>query len=139
MNRGFTLIEVLVALVICMIIFTAAARLSLVSLRSGSYSENLTLASVFGHTKLASLVNLPATSAELEVKWHQDPANPISQGGMKFYRYWQVEDVEIGKKIVLYMAWDGSYRGRASGFGSEDELKGSGCSKVWFSDVLVPD
>ena len=41
-GRGFALIEVLVALLICMIVFTAAARLSLFTMRSGSASDALT-------------------------------------------------------------------------------------------------
>jgi len=139
MNRGFTLIEVLVSLVIYMIVFTAASRLSLFSIRSGSYAETLTFASVFGHTKLASLVNLPITAPDLEKKWHQDPANPISQGGTRFYRFWQVEDVEIGRKVVLYIAWNDGIRDGAADFSSENDLKGSRCAKISFCDVLIGD
>jgi prepilin-type N-terminal cleavage/methylation domain-containing protein len=139
MNRGFTLIEVLVALILCMIIFLGAMRLSIFTIRSGSYAEALTFASVYGHTKLASLVNEPYTAADLQPRWHQDPANPTSHDGFIFYRFWKVDEVETGKKVVLYIAWDSSAGERAADFGSEDDLKGSRCSKISFSDMLFKD
>jgi prepilin-type N-terminal cleavage/methylation domain-containing protein len=139
MNRGFTLIEVLVALLLCMVIFSSSARLSQVSIRTGSHAEAFTCASVFGHTKIASLANLPPESADLVTGWHQDPVNPIMKKGIRYFRFWRVDDVETGKKVVLYIAWDDSIRGRAADYGSEGELKGSRCSKMSFSDLVARD
>lgn len=139
MSRGFTLIEVLAALVICMIVFTAAARLSLFSIRSAGSSETRTFASICGHTKLASLVNMPPEAPELETCWHRDPDNPVVQGGREFYRFWQVADIETGRKVVLYVAWNDGARDGAEDISSEEDLKASGCPTVSYSDIVAGD
>jgi hypothetical protein len=114
-------------------------RLSIVSLRSEASSEALTFASVAGHTKLSSLMAQPATSPDLAGQWHQDAENPITHEGVRFYRFWQVDETDIGLRVVLFVAWDREGRERAGNFGSLDELQKSRCSRISFNDVLVND
>jgi hypothetical protein len=139
MDRGASLVEVIVAICICMVVFAAAARLSIFSARSGSFAEAITYASVYGHTKLSSLLNLPEGDDELRLSWHHDPENPIRRGGMRFFRFWKVDDGGSGRKVVLYVVWDNGSLGRATDFGSEQELMGSRCFRVRFSDVIVSE
>jgi hypothetical protein len=139
MNRGASLIEVLVALCICMFVFSAALRLSVFTVRSESCSESLTYASIFGHTKLSSLTSLPMTSHDLELRWHRDPENPIRKGGISFYRFWKVDETDLGRRVVLYMAWDDSFRARAADFITEGELAASRCPRISFIDVILRD
>ena len=139
MKRGIALIEVLVALFLCMILFAAAARLSLTAIRGGADAEARTYASVMGHSKLSSLLNLPYTAAELEPRWHADPGNPLRGGRIPFYRFWQVDGVEGGKRVVLFVAWDSGSRTGAEDLGSLADAETSGCPKVSFRGILLLD
>lgn len=139
MKRGIALIEVLVALFVCMIVFAAAARLTLTAIRSTADASARTYATVLGHTKLFSLLNLPGTEADLALRWHADPGNPLMGGGMPFYRFWQVDGVEGGIRVVLFVAWDWGGRTGAADLGSPADAQASGCPKVSFRGVLLQD
>lgn len=139
MKRGFSLIEVLVALVVTMAIFMAAMKVSILSTRTNRYSESITYASALGHTKLASLRNLPPDSSDLELQWHKDPDNPILCDSMRFYRFWQVNDLPMGKEVTLYVTWDDHFRGKARNFGSLTGLQESTCPRISFMDVVLKE
>lgn len=138
MNRGSSLVEVLVALTVAMVVFVAATKLAVLSVRSNAYAESLTYASVLGHTKLTSLEHLPLDSPDLEDQWHQDSANPFVWGGRQFYRFWQVDAALVGKQVVVHVAWNDSDRPGAGGIGSLESLMQSRCPSVAFS-AMVPD
>jgi len=139
MRKGFSLIEVLVALVVTMAIFMVAMRVSILSVQTDRSSESITYASALGHTKLVSLKNLPADSSALDLEWHRDQDNPILCGNVRFYRFWQVSDVPLGREIALYVAWDDHLREKAQNFGSLTSLEESRCSRISFSDVLFEE
>ena len=102
MSRGFSLLEVLVTLLVIMLLFTAAARISILATRSGSYAQAHTCAAVLGHTALVRLAVLDYDSPDLRAGWHRDPANPIEYGGRGgYYRFWQIDESPKGKQVVL--------------------------------------
>lgn len=136
MNRGFSLLEVLVALLVIMLLFTAGAKISILSTRSGSYARDHTLAAVLGHAGLVRLAGLDHGSPELRAGWHRDPANPIEYNGRGgYYRFWQIDESPMGKQVVLFVVWNEGVR-KASDFGSLVSLKESGCPQVSFSEII---
>jgi len=136
MNRGFSLLEVMITLVVIMLVFVATARISVVTAQSGRYSEALTAASVLGHTTLVRLKGLPCDSSDLESGWHQDPENPIEYGPGQYYRFWQVSAAAEGIRSDVHVAWDEGMRQEARNFGSFVELEQSGCPHISFSGII---
>lgn len=136
MNRGFSLVEVLTALMVTMAVFVTAAKLTILSVRSNAYSESLTYASVLGHTRLVSLKSLAADSPDLKAQRHEDAANPSTLGNRQFYCFWQVDKVSLGKRIVLHVAWDDGERPGARSLGSLESLEQSGCPYITFTTVI---
>jgi Tfp pilus assembly protein PilV len=137
--RGFALIEVMISLFIIMVFFVGISKISVLSTRSCAYSENLTYASVLGHSKLLALKQLPLDSSELSSNWHQDPENPIISNNKNYYRFWMVNTVSLGKEIRMFVAWDDTHREKASDFGSFEGLQSSTCPCVDFSDVFLQE
>jgi prepilin-type N-terminal cleavage/methylation domain-containing protein len=139
MRKGFSLIEVLVALFITMIIFMSVIKISVLSLRSNSYSESITYASILGHMKLGSLKHQSFDSAELKPQWHRDSLNPISYETKQFYRFWSVYDVSAGKKVILYTAWVDGERGINGGAVTMEDIQNGHCPNISFSDIFIKD
>jgi type IV pilus assembly protein PilV len=65
-NKGFTLIEVLVGLIILAVGLLALAALQITSTRGSSFSNNLMQASYVAQDRLESLKNLPLTSPQFQ-------------------------------------------------------------------------
>jgi prepilin-type N-terminal cleavage/methylation domain-containing protein len=135
MSRGFSLLEVLVALLVTMLLFTAAAKISILATRSGRYAQDHTCAAVLGHTALVRLTGLDYGSPDLQEGWHRDTANPIEYGQGGYYRFWQIDESAKGKQVFLSVAWDEGMR-KAGDFGSQISLKESGCPLVTFSEII---
>jgi prepilin-type N-terminal cleavage/methylation domain-containing protein len=93
MRKGFSLIEVMIALCILMICISAFARMQLVCIHARGYGERLTRATVLGNAMLSSLRNEHFTIQDLHAGWHPDQKNPIKEGNIDFYRFWSVMDV----------------------------------------------
>jgi type IV pilus modification protein PilV len=99
-NKGFTLIEVLVGLVILAIGLLAIASMQVTSVRGNFFSNYLTHASYAGQDRMEFLDNLSYTSAELSAGDHNDPSTTIS--GIVFNRSYSVADDPNGYKIINY-------------------------------------
>lgn len=136
MNKGYSLIEVMVSLLILMVVFVAVSKVVVLGIRSNGYSEALTVASVLGHTKLIALNNLPSLSPNLDLKWHEDPDNPIKLDNTLYYRFWEVNENSLGKQVYLYVVWDDHRRSFPGKFNSLAEIKSSGFPVVVFSDLF---
>lgn len=140
MNRGFSLVEVLVALCILMASTVAIMRMHMASIRAQSYAEGLTRAAGLASAKLTDLGGLPYDSADLGQAWHQDPDNPVRDSGRAFYRFWSVRDGDAGKEVVMYVTWSGKATHRARNYASQEELQSSPCPRVVLREFLcVPD
>ena len=137
--RGFTLIEILVALCMIMVFFVGISKISVLTNRSSRYSEDLTYAAALGHAKLLGLKALPISSPSMSLDWHQDSENPLTCQNKEFYRFWLVSEVSLGKEVRMYVAWNDKAKDSVYNFGSFEDLTSSQCSKIDFADVFLQE
>ena len=71
-KKGFTLIEMLVALVLLAIGLLAIAGMQLNSVKGNFFSSNLTQASVMGQDRLEALRQLDINHADLDIGFHNE-------------------------------------------------------------------
>ncbi len=139
MKKGFSLIEVLVALFIIMVMFVGVIKISILSLRANAYAEAVTYASVLGHTKLYSLKSQGFDSEGLTLEWHMDPMNPIFCNNIKFYRFWQVDKVPAGKRVEMYTAWIDPLRGDQKMLMSESNVRSGLYPRISLIDIFLEE
>ena len=72
-QKGFTLIEVLIGLIILAIGILAVAGMQITSIRGTSFSNSLTQASVIAQDRLEFLKSLPLNDARLDTGTYNDP------------------------------------------------------------------
>lgn len=72
-DKGFTLIEVLIGLIILAIGILAIAGMQITSIRGTSFSNNLSQASVLAQNRLEFLKGLPLADARLNDGTYPDP------------------------------------------------------------------
>lgn len=72
-EKGFTLTEVLIGLIILAIGILAIAGMQITSIRGSSFSNNLTQASVIAQDRLEFFKGLPLNDAELDTGTYPDP------------------------------------------------------------------
>lgn len=137
MKNGFSLIEVLVALLIIVIMFMGIMKISILSLRANAYSEALTHASVLGHTKLVHLKGQGIECRELRPEWHQDPLNPIISNSIRFYRFWQVHEMAAGKRVEMYTAWVDPVRREQGAPVSAADMRSGNWPHIVMTDIFL--
>lgn len=136
-RKGFSLVEVMVALCLLMVSALAFFRMHVVCIQARAYGENLTRASVLGSSCMAHLGSLPSSAPELTPQWHQDPGNPIMDSGVPFYRFWIIRETPRGRDATVYVAWTDRPRGRAADFVSEEQVASASCPKISFRELLL--
>jgi prepilin-type N-terminal cleavage/methylation domain-containing protein len=135
MRKGFTLIEVMIAMCLLMICIVAFARMQLVCIHAKGYGEHITRATVLGSTGLSALRNGQITMPDLQAGWHPDQKNPIKEGNVDFYRFWSVLDVAEGKEVAMYIAWGD--KSKVWNFGSLNELNSSRCPLINLHELFI--
>ncbi len=90
-RNGFTLIEVMIAILILAIGMMAMALLQITAIRGGSFSNQITQASIFGQDKIEELKNKSYTDTDLSNGTHVDNSPP-SANGVVFTRSWTVTE-----------------------------------------------
>jgi len=135
-KSGFGIIEVMIALAMLMVCALAAFRTIQVCMHAAHYSETMSRAAVLCRTQAASLWAEPQASPALSPGWHKDPANPIIEGGMTFYRFWSVQEAELGLRTRVYVAWSEKGRAASCEFDSEEEAEASVQPKVTMSGLI---
>jgi type II secretory pathway pseudopilin PulG len=140
MRKGFSLIEVLVAIALVFFITCGTIRFLMASNKTGIDSNLGTYASVAAHTKLVSLKRVSLTDPDITIGWHEDKDNPFVQCNINYYRYWRVVLNKDGSRSInVYVTWNNI--GSNGSFLSEADLKGFCTSKVEFKgtrDVYMP-
>ncbi len=74
-EKGFSLIEVLIGLIILAIGILAVAGMQITSIVGTSFSNNLTQASVIAQDRLEFLKGMPLNDARLDTGTYPDPPN----------------------------------------------------------------
>lgn len=104
-NRGISLVEIMIAILIFGVGITAAMRTLPVSNRATTRARNLSLATNLAQQKIEELMNLPMSAADLAGGAHSDPENPVDR---IFTRTWVVADnspIADMKRIDVRVVW----------------------------------
>ncbi len=95
-GNGFSLIEVLIALVILAVGLLAFERMQIGSIRGNAFSQKVTQATVLAQDKLEGLRRLPFADSNLSSGRHDEGV--VSDPG--FSRAYDVEDISTTLKAV---------------------------------------
>ena len=102
---GFSLIEVLIAVVFLAIGVLAMAGLQVTSVRGNYFSNNLMQATYVAQDRLEFLKNLPFNSSQLNANNYNDGNTTVS--GIVFNRsYTVVDNVNGYKRITYVVTWN---------------------------------
>jgi len=99
-SKGFTLIEVLIALVILSVSLLALASLTVVTTKNNSFGSHMTEAATFAQDKLEEL---------RAIRWNQvGSSNDKKTGstGIAYSRNWNVNQSGSLKTITISVNWD---------------------------------
>jgi type IV pilus assembly protein PilV len=114
-NEGFTLLEVMIALVILSVGLLGLAALQLVAVKSNSFSSEMTYATMIAQQQIESLKSLPFTDGNLTPGSHTPPTPPNSKG-VQYIITWTVTDNAPAtnmKTIALTVTWQSLRQGKA--------------------------
>ena len=95
-RNGFSLIEVLIALVMLAVGLLAIGGMQIVSIKGNSFSQKMTQATVLTQDKLEELKKLPFADSNLSSGRHDEGV----LGGSGFSRSYDVESVSATLKAV---------------------------------------
>ncbi len=102
-NKGFSLLEVLIGLVVLAIGILAIAGMQIVAIRGNYFSGSLTQATILAQDKMEELRN---TSYDNVVSGNDTKTIPPSGGGTTFTRRWTVVNTTSTlKTITVNVTW----------------------------------
>ena len=107
-QEGFTLLEVMIAVLIMSIGLLGLTGLQIVATKTNSFSNQMTVGITLGQDKLEELRNLAYDDAQLTAGTHPDSGNPIKGvGDMGFNRSWSVVEDAVNtlKTITVTVQW----------------------------------
>jgi prepilin-type N-terminal cleavage/methylation domain-containing protein len=121
-SEGFTLLEVLIAVVILAIGLLAIAQMQIISIRFNAQGRDMTEATTLAMDTLEHLKSLPFENADLTDSDagnngdltdtvsidHADPNNPVDPQGIaggRYTRIWNVADGADTKSVVVVVTW----------------------------------
>jgi type IV pilus assembly protein PilV len=104
--KGFSLLEVLVALIFLAVGLLALAGLHITSLRGNTFSHHLSLATVVAQDRLEFLKNLPLSSNRLLQGRYDDQQFTPPGSGMSFERTYDVTEANSMKTIQYTVRWN---------------------------------
>jgi len=102
--KGFSLLEVLIALVFLAVGLLALAMLQVTSLRGNTFSQHLTRATLMAQDRLEFLKNLPLNSNRLLRNQYDDQRVTLS--GISFERTYSVTEEDNIKTIQYTVSWN---------------------------------
>lgn len=114
--KGFSLLEVLVALVFLAVGLLALAGLHVASLRGNTFSQHLTRATLMAQDRLEFLKNLPLNSDPLSGGPHVEQQFTPPGSGMSFDRAYSVAEANSVKTIQYTVRWNDGKRDHSVSF-----------------------
>lgn len=122
-QSGFTLIEVMIALVILAAGLLALATMQIVSIRSNAFSSEMTYSTMLAQQQLENLRNLPYDNTNLDSGTHGLPPI-IGDKGASYTVAWTVDtSVADMKTITLDVTWESQRLGEANQAAEDLEVK----------------
>jgi type IV pilus assembly protein PilV len=112
-TRGFTLIEILIAVAIFSIGVLAVAKMQLWNVKNNTTGNLTTMATLLGRAKIEELKGHDITDTELNTGDYEDSDNPIDADGNPggiFTRRWTVTNPLAGnntRQIEVQVSWNG--------------------------------
>ena len=112
-TRGFTLIEILIAIAIFSIGVLAVAKMQLWNAKNNTTGNLTTMATLLGRAKIEELKGHDITDTELTTGTYVDSDNPIDADGNPggiFTRQWTVTNPLGGnntRQIEVQVSWNG--------------------------------
>jgi type IV pilus assembly protein PilV len=116
-SQGFTLIEVMIAMVILAVGLLSLMTMQIVSIRANAFSSEMTYASMLAQSRLEQIRNMSYTSINPGTVTDTVPAS-ASTKGMAYAVETKVEDnlpATDMKTITLTINWTGTPAGSAGG------------------------
>jgi prepilin-type N-terminal cleavage/methylation domain-containing protein len=109
-NRGFSLIEVLVAIAIFAVGVLAVAKMQYWNTRNNTTGNITTQATMLARQKIEELKSLDFGEADMALGNHPDPNNPIDENGNSggiYTRQWDVTNPLGGstRQIQVTVSW----------------------------------
>jgi prepilin-type N-terminal cleavage/methylation domain-containing protein len=102
-QRGFTLIEILIALVIKVLGLSAIAAMFVANAQGTSYARHATEASVLGEDQLELMLTTPSANLASGFDQVDEHGLPVASGG--YTRVWSVAwDVDLAR-IAVTVTW----------------------------------
>ena len=101
-KKGFSLIEVLVALVILSIAILATAGLMVTTTKNNSFGKNMTEAATLAQDKMEELLVTPWGN----ISNNNDVVQVQGSAGIPFTRNWNVADAGSLKTITVTVNWN---------------------------------
>ena len=95
-QKGFSLIELLITLVIMAVGLLAMAEMQIISIRGNSFNNSLATATAHGQNKLEELTKLPYIDSALTSGDH----NEVPSAGSLFSRVYSIDDLSSTMKLI---------------------------------------
>jgi type IV pilus assembly protein PilV len=104
-QKGFSLIELLIALAILALSMLAAASMQFGSIRNNTSGNMVTQANMLAKFKMEELKNTPDLSTL--APWGEEPGiNAEGQAGGPYKRSWEVENLgDTARRITVTVEW----------------------------------
>ncbi|OGP81487.1 MAG: type IV pilus modification protein PilV [Deltaproteobacteria bacterium RBG_16_54_11] len=117
-SEGFTLLEVMIALVILSVGLLGLGALQLVAIKTNAFSSEMTYATMIAQQQAEILKSLPFTDANLTAATEANPHTGVGSGkGVQYAISWTVTDNSPAtdmKIINISVQWQSLRQGQAS-------------------------
>lgn len=105
-DRGFTLIELVVAILIFSIGFAGAAKMQMEAVKGNSYGRHMSEATSITQNKVEELMALAYTSDSLGIRHHIGSVSEDSPGNINYTLSWDVANHgPRAKEIEVTTSW----------------------------------